>query len=98
MPAAATHLRGMSRVNRNHRTAAFLSFVPDLHLEALSRPRMHPAFGSGAPFGLHPLANVFEVFQHDRRSWIGSRDDLLTEHMIGILPKPRSATLQLPQM
>src|SRR6266540_1698960 len=42
--------------------------------------------------------HAWEVFHHDRRSWLGGLYDLLTEHMIGILAEARPATFQLPQM
>src|SRR5439155_23916715 len=45
MPTAATALRGMSRVNRNHRTTSFLGLVLNLGLETQKRPAMHAAFG-----------------------------------------------------
>src|SRR6266508_2441222 len=98
MPAAATRLRGMSRIDRDHRTTPFFSLVLDLGFEACKRPRVHPALDLGAPSRLHPLANVFEVFQHDRRSRLGSSDDLLTEDMIGIPSEPRPAAFGLAQM
>src|SRR5947208_1050405 len=66
MPAAATRLRGMPGIDPSHPTAPFLGLVPDKALELGKRPGVHPALGLRAPFGLHPLANVLEVFQHDR--------------------------------
>jgi hypothetical protein len=99
MPAAATHLRGMSGINPNHRTTPFLGLVPDKALELSKRPGMHPALGFRAPLGLHPLADVFEVFQHDRAAWFNRLNDLLREHMITVAaeaPLPPPYTLEMP--
>src|SRR6266511_4484359 len=76
MPTAATQLRGMSRVNRNHRTTPFLGLVRDFRLETGERPAMHPALRFAAPFRFHTLANVFQVLQHDRAARRGSLHDL----------------------
>ena len=84
MPTAATCLRGMSRVNRNHRTTPFLGFVPDKALELGERPGVHSALGFGTPFGLHSPSDVLEVFQHDRSSRLNSLNDLLGEYMIAV--------------
>ena len=92
MPTAATRLRGMSRINRNHPTTSFLGLVPNKALELSERSGVHTALGRRAPLGLHPLANVLEVFQNNRRAWLGRLNDLLAEDMIGILPKPRPAS------
>src|SRR5262245_23483045 len=64
VPSAATHLRGMPGVNPSHRTTPFLGLVPDKALELSKRPGVHSTLGCRAPSGLHPFANVFEVFQH----------------------------------
>jgi hypothetical protein len=98
VPTAATLLRGMSWINHDHRTTSFFGLVLDFRLEARKRPRVHPSLGLSAPFGLHPLPKVFEVFQHDRRAWPGGRHDLLAEDMIGIFPKSRPTLFQLSQM
>src|SRR5215212_1453588 len=45
MPTAATGLRGMSRVNRNHRTTPSLGFVRDKGFELGKRPAMNTALG-----------------------------------------------------
>src|SRR5262245_59743641 len=68
MPTAATLLRGMSRIDRNHRTTPFLGLVRNKAPELSERPGVHTALGRRAPLGLHPLANVLEVFQNNRRA------------------------------
>jgi hypothetical protein len=45
MPTAATSLRGMSRIDRDHRTTPFLGLVLDFAFETGERPAMHAAFG-----------------------------------------------------
>src|SRR5262245_10224197 len=98
MPAAATSLRGMSRIDRNHRTTPFEGLVLDFRFEGGKRPRVHPALGCGAPLRLHPLTNIPEVFQNDRRARLGSSDDLLAEDVIGILAETSTTTFGLSQM
>jgi hypothetical protein len=87
MPTAATHLRGMSRVDRNHRTTPFLGFVPDKALQLRKRPAMHTPAGVRFAPDLRALAYVGQVFQHDRRTRLDRRHDLLTQHMIAITTK-----------
>src|SRR6266487_3819935 len=84
MPTAIAHLRSMPGVNPDHCTAAFLGLVLNKAAKLGERPGVHPALGLGASFGLHSFADIFEVFQHNRRAWLGSPYDLLTEHMIGV--------------
>jgi hypothetical protein len=88
----------MSRIDRNHHTTPFLGLILDFCLEARKRPRVHPAFGLASPLCLHPFTNVFEVFQNNRRTWLGGLDDLLTQHMISIRAETRTTAFQLPQM
>ncbi len=87
MPTAATRLRGMSRIDRNHRTPPFLGFVRHKGFQLGERPRMHAA----APFGFAldrcALPNVGQVFQHNRCARFDRCHDLLTEDMIGIPTK-----------
>src|SRR5215212_7555977 len=52
MPTAATGLRGMSRVNRNHRTTPSLGFVQGKGFELSERPTMHAAAGFGFALAL----------------------------------------------
>ena len=66
MPTAATHLRGMSRVNRNHRTTPIFGFVCDKGFQLRERPTMHAAAGFGFALDLRAPPNVLEVFQDDR--------------------------------
>src|SRR6266498_4371839 len=51
MPAAAARLRGMSRIDRDHRQAALLGLVRDKRLQLRERPRVNPAFGFGLALG-----------------------------------------------
>jgi hypothetical protein len=88
----------MSRINRNHRTTAFLGLVLDFGFQTGEGPAMHPAPGSGAPFGLHSVADVFEVFQDNRCTHIGSRYDLLAQDVIGVLAKARSVPFDFTQV
>jgi hypothetical protein len=66
----------MPGINPSHRTTPFLGLVPDKALELSKRPGVHPAPGFGTPSRLHPLPNVVEVFQYDRRAWSGGLNDL----------------------
>src|SRR5262249_10638773 len=99
MPAAATHLRGMPGGYPSHHTTPFLGLVPDKPLELGKRPSVHPSLGFRAPFGLHPVADVLEVFQNNRRAGRGGLNDLLGEHMIAVAaeaPLPVAYTFQMP--
>src|SRR5439155_23981650 len=99
MPAAATRLRGMPGVNPSHRTTPFLGLVRDKALELSKRPGVHPAPGLGTPLGLHPLTNVFEVFQYDRAARLDGLNDLFGEHMITVAaeaPLSVAYTFQVP--
>src|SRR5258706_2138749 len=102
MPTAATCLRGMSRIDRDHRTTPFLGLVLDFGFETQKRPAMHAAFGLplfGGTLALPgPLADVVKVFQHDRITRAGAGHDLLTQDVISILPKPRPSAFELSQM
>ena len=89
MPTAATGLRGMSRVNRNHRTTPSLGFVQGKGFELGKRPAMHAAAGFGALPDLRALPNVGQVFQHNRSARFDCRNDLLTQHMIVVAPEAR---------
>src|SRR5262249_44325268 len=99
MPAAATRLRGMPGIDPSHRTTPFLGLVRDKAPELGERPGVHPALGFAAPFGFHPLANVLEVFQNDRRAGRDRLNDLLGEHMIAVTaeaPLPTPYALEMP--
>jgi len=102
VPTAATPLRGMSRIDRNHRTTMLLGLVLDFGFERSERPAMHPPFRPSLVCGfvalLGPLADVFQVFQHDRRARAGRLHDLLTEDVIGIFSEACSASLELAQV
>src|SRR6266540_281475 len=102
MPTAATQLRGMSRINRNHRTTALLGLVLNFGFERGERPAMHPAFRPSLLGGFLalfcPLADVFQVFQHDRRTRAGGLHDLLTEDVIGIFSEACPTSFELPQV
>jgi hypothetical protein len=87
MPAAATRLRGMPGVDPSYRTTPFLGLVRNKALELGERPGVHPTLGFGTPFGLHPLANVLEVFQDNRSARLDRLNDLLGEHMIAVAAK-----------
>src|SRR5688500_2309515 len=64
MPTAATALRGMSRVYRNHRTSPFLGFVLDTRFQLRERPGVHTPAGLCLAPHLRALPNVGQVFQH----------------------------------
>ena len=89
MPTATTGLRGLSRVYRNHRTTPFLGFVLNKGFELGKRPRVDTATGFGFALDLRALPNIGQVFQHNRRTTLGSRHDLLTQDVIVISPKAR---------
>ncbi len=88
MPTAATGLRSMSRVNRNHRTTPFFGFVQGKGFQLRERPAMNTALGLGLVSALHPLADVGQVFNHNRRARLRRTDDLLTQDMV-VVPARR---------
>ncbi len=87
MPAAATGLRSVPWVNHGYRTTSFLGLVRNKALELSERPGVHLALRLCSPSDLHPLTDVFEIFQHDRAAWLGSTNDLFGEHMITVSTK-----------
>ena len=98
MPTPAACLGGMTRIDRDHRTTPLFGLVLNFRLEAGEWPRVYPALSFRAPFGLHPCANMLEVFHHDRAAWLGGPHDLLAQDVIGIPPKPCSPALDPFQM
>ena len=84
MPAAAACLRGMSRVDHDHRQAALLGLVLDKALELRERPGVDAALSFGPALRLRSLPNVLEVFQHDRRAWLRRHGNLFGEHMVAV--------------
>src|SRR5205814_428888 len=95
-PAAC--LGGMSRVNRNYRTAPFLGFVPDIALQLGERPGVDAAFGCRLPLRLDALSDLGQVFQHNRRTRLDRLDDLLTQHMVTVAAKALLFPAHLAQM
>jgi hypothetical protein len=99
VPTAATHLRGMSRVNRNHRTTPFFGFVLYKGFQLSERPAMNTALGLGLVSAFHPLADIGQVFNYNRRTRLRRTDDLLTQDMVVVPAKARllaTETFQVP--
>src|SRR6266498_1119408 len=65
VPAPTARLGGMSRINRDHRTAALLSLVLDEGPDLVERPAMN-ASGLLAVPGLDPSTDVLQVLQDTR--------------------------------
>jgi hypothetical protein len=89
MPTAATRLRGMSRIDRNHRTTLFLGFVRDKGFQLRERPRVHTAAGFGFPPHFRALPNIGQVLQDDRCAWRCRLHNLFTQHVIAVPTKAR---------
>src|SRR5262245_29740117 len=87
MPTAATLLRGMSRIDRNHRTTPFLCLVHDKALELGKRPAMKPAAGFGSFLDLRPLAYIRQVLKHDGVTLFHRLNNLLRENVITVSPE-----------
>ena len=87
-------LRGMPGINPSHRQSAFLCLVREEGKELGEGPTMHTPFGWGMPFGLHALANIGEVFQHQGspRGCLGN--EALTQDMITITTEARLCASQ----
>jgi hypothetical protein len=88
MPTATTGLRGMPGVNPGHRTTARFRFVPDKGVQLCEGPAMQAALVLSLPFSFDAPSNVRQVFKDDRTTWVYSVDDLLTQDMITVAPKP----------
>jgi len=86
--AARTGLRGMSRVNRNHRTTACFCLVCQELAQLVIRPPVHPpSLFTTALFG--PLTDMRQIFNGNRATfWRGLRD-LFTQNVITIPSKLR---------
>ena len=85
---ARASLRGMSRVNPDHRTAPFLSLVLDETFDLSEGPTVEPSFSFGLLFGPHTLTDIGQVFQHDCATSGNGLDDLLGEDVIAVAPEP----------
>jgi hypothetical protein len=84
----------VSRVNRDHRTAPFLSLVLDKTLELCERPRVHPSLRFALAPQLGSRADSFQLFQHDRSARLDRAHNLLGEHMVAIIPEAPLAMTQ----
>jgi hypothetical protein len=98
MPTLAARLGGMSWVNHDHPTAPFLSFVPDKPAQLRERPRVDTPLRFGLASHPGALANVFEVFQHERSAHLCRLNDLFGECVIAITAEARLLVAHLAQM
>jgi Family of unknown function (DUF5996) len=87
LPTATTSLRGMSRIDRNHRTTPFLGFVLHKGFQLGERPRMHAAAGFGFALDRCTLPNVGQVFQHNHCARFDRCRDLFGEDVIVVATK-----------
>ena len=92
VPAEATGLRGIPRINRRHRTTSTLSLIPYEGANLSKRPRMQASCLHTVPL-LDSRANVGQILQHNRPARRRSGDNLLTEYVITI---PSKAGLLAP--
>lgn len=85
--AARTGLRGMSRIDRNHRTPACFCLVRQELTKLCIRPTVHPAALFASPL-LGTLANMRQVFNGNRAALRRGLHDLFTQDVITIPSKP----------
>jgi hypothetical protein len=78
----------MSRVNRDHRTAALFSLVREKCLELRERPAMQASLGGRFALRLCPSTNVGEPFENQSASRLDARGKLLRQDMITVASKP----------
>lgn len=98
MPTAATGLRGMSRINCDHRTAPFFGFVRDKRADLRVRPTMHAARCLGFAPDRGATTDIGEVLKDNRCARLTRLDNLLTQDVIAILPKPCLLASQVSQV
>src|SRR5436305_10117913 len=99
MPTPAARLGGMSRIDRHHRTTPFLGFVPDKTFELSERPGVNAPLCFGLTTHLRALANIFQVFHHDRPTRFDQLDNLSGENVIAITTEtslPVTRPTQMP--
>jgi hypothetical protein len=87
MPTATTGLRGMSRVHRDHHTAALFCLVREERLESGKRPAMQAPLGGRFAFDCCPLANIGQVFEHQGTPRRAALDELFGQDVVTIPPE-----------
>ena len=95
MPTAATRLRGMSRVHRDHHTAALLCLVREQGSEVSKRPAMQAPSDGGLAFSLRPLADIGEVFEDQGTPRSNAPGELFRQDVVTVTPK---AGLSIPEV
>ena len=95
MPAAATRLRGMPRINLGHRQAAFLRFVREKRGKLCKRPAMQAPFGLRLSFRTDALAHIGQIFEDQCAARRGALGKLFRQGMIAVTPK---TGLLVPEM
>ena len=89
VPTAATGVRGMARVTRNHRATPFFGFLHGKGFQLRERPAVNTALGLGLAARLHALADVGQVLNHTCRARFNRRNELLTQDVIVVPAQAR---------
>src|SRR3990167_7349652 len=87
MPAAATRLRGMPRINRSHRATSLFCLVLNEGFQLRERPRVQPARLRTLPH-LDAAPDLLQVFQDNGAAGRCGLHDLLAQHVVAVLAKP----------
>ncbi len=98
VPTAATGLRGMPRIDRDHRTAPFFGFVLDKGTDLRKRPTVHPSGGFRLAANCSTAADVRQVLDDDSCSRSTGLHNLFTQYVITVLAKPGLLPSQVSQM
>lgn len=98
MSASRASLRGMPRVHPSHRTTSCFCLVPDKARQLGEGPAMQEAFIRGLALGFDAAPNVGQVFKDNCAPWFSRLNNVFTEHMITVAPKPRLLLAHVAQV
>src|SRR3990167_3362714 len=98
VPAAATGLRGMSRINRNHRATPFFGLVRDERTHLRKRPTMYSARRCRFALDLCTTTNVRQVLKSDGCPRLTGLHNLLTQDVIAVLAETRLLASEVSQV
>lgn len=76
---AAARLRGMSRINRNHRTTTFFGLVLDKTPEPGKRPHVYTAARCCFSSNLRMFQNIGQTLDHNSATWFDRLNNLLAQ-------------------
>lgn len=87
MMADRAFLRGIGRINVDHRNTGYSCLVVDILPELIEAPVM--LFASLSLWNRYPLSYTREIFQHDSRGGVyGLRNQLLGDAMVNVSMEP----------